>query len=90
MEPPALVLLLDFPEGEWLPAALRRELGDALAARMARVLAELQLANAPQNWPTEVHVAPGEKVAEVRSWRRRLASGWLRWPRRRRRVTRTW
>ena len=41
MEPPALVLLLDYPEGEWLPAALRREVGDAFAARMARVLAEL-------------------------------------------------
>ena len=68
MELPALVLLLDFPEGEWLPAALRRELGDEFAARMGRLLAEFQLANAPQNWPTEVHVAPGEKVVEVRRW----------------------
>ena len=68
MEPPALVLLLDYPEGEWLPAALRRELGDAFAARMVRLLAEYQMANAPQNWPTELHVAPADKVAEVRRW----------------------
>jgi len=68
MEPPALVLLLDYPEGEWLPAALRRELGDALAARMVRLLAEYQIASAPQNWPMELHVAPADKVAEVRRW----------------------
>ena len=68
MEPPALVLLLDFPEGDWLPAGLRQGVGDEFAARIVRLLAELQLANAPQNWPTEVHVAPGEKVAEVRRW----------------------
>lgn len=68
MEPPALVLLLDFPEGDWLPATLRQGLGDEFAARIVRLLAELQLANAPQNWPTEVHVAPGERVAEVRRW----------------------
>ncbi len=68
MEPPALVLLLDYPEGEWLPAGLRQGMGDAFAARIVRLLAELQLANAPQGWPTEVHVAPGERVPEVRRW----------------------
>lgn len=68
MESPALVLLLDYPEGDWLPSGLRQELGDEFAARIARLVAELQLANAPQNWPTEVHVAPGERVAEVRRW----------------------
>ncbi|MFT3829372.1 MAG: DUF2064 domain-containing protein [Opitutaceae bacterium] len=68
MEPPALVLLLDYPEGDWLPAGLRRDVGDGFAARIVRLLAELQLANAPQNWPTEVHVAAGEHVAEVRRW----------------------
>lgn len=68
MEAPALVLLLDYPEGDWLPAELRQALGDEFAARIVRLLAELQLANAPQNWPTEVHVAPGERVADVRRW----------------------
>ncbi|HLP02005.1 MAG TPA: DUF2064 domain-containing protein [Opitutaceae bacterium] len=68
MEPPALVLLLDYPEGDWLPAGLRRDVGDGFAARIVRLMAELQLANAPQNWPTEVHVAGGERVAEVRRW----------------------
>ncbi|HLP08387.1 MAG TPA: DUF2064 domain-containing protein [Opitutaceae bacterium] len=68
MEPPALVLLLDYPEGDWLPAGLRRDVGDGFAARIVRLTAELQLANAPQNWPTEVHVAAGEWVAEVRRW----------------------
>jgi glycosyltransferase A (GT-A) superfamily protein (DUF2064 family) len=68
MESPALVLLLDYPEGEWLPAGLRRDVEDGFAARIVRLLAELQLANAPQNWPTEVHVAPGERVPEVRRW----------------------
>lgn len=68
MEPPTLVLLLDYPEGEWLPARLRTELGDEFATRIVRLLAELQLAHLPQNWPTEVHVAPGERVPEVRRW----------------------
>ncbi len=68
MDSPALVLLLDYPEGDWLPAALRAELGESFAARIVRLLAELQLAHAPQNWPTEVHVAPGERVADVRRW----------------------
>ena len=68
MEPPTLVLLLDYPEGDWLPARLRAELGDEFAVRIVRLLAELQLANLPQNWPTELHVAPGEKMPEVRRW----------------------
>lgn len=68
MEPPTLVLLLDYPEGEWLPQRLRAELGDEFSARIVRLLAELQLAHLPQNWPTELHVAPGERVAEVRRW----------------------
>lgn len=68
MEPPTLVLLLDYPEGEWLPARLRQELGDDFAVRIVRLLAELQLAQLPQNWPTELHVAPGERVAEARHW----------------------
>lgn len=68
MEAPTLVLLLDYPEGEWLPARLVAELGAEFAARIVRLLAELQLAHLPQNWPTEVHVAPGERVAEVRRW----------------------
>jgi glycosyltransferase A (GT-A) superfamily protein (DUF2064 family) len=68
MDAPTLVLLLDYPEGEWLPARLRAELGDEFAARIVRLLAELQLAHLPQNWPTELHVAPGERVTEVRRW----------------------
>ena len=68
MDAPTLVLLLDFPEGEWLPENLRAELGDEFAVRAVRLLAELQLAHLPQNWPTELHVAPGEKVADVRRW----------------------
>ncbi len=68
MEPPALVLLLDYPEGEWLPAGLRQGVGDEFAARIVRLMAELQLANAPQGWPMEIHVAPGERVTEVRRW----------------------
>lgn len=68
MESPALVLLLDYPDGEWLPAKLRAELGDDFSARIVRLLAELQLANSPQNWPTEIHVAPGEHTKEVRQW----------------------
>lgn len=66
--PPAIVLLIDYPEGEWLPAELRRQLGDGFAGRAMRLLMELQLANAPQSWPTEVHVAPGDRVDEVRRW----------------------
>lgn len=68
MEPPTLVLLLDYPEGEWLPAQLRAELGDEFASRIVRLLTELQLAHLPQNWPTELQVAPGERVADVRRW----------------------
>lgn len=68
MEPPAIVLLLDYPSGDWLPAGLRQGVGDEFAARIVRLLAELQLAHAPQDWPAEVHVAPGEQVDEVRRW----------------------
>ncbi len=63
-----MVLLLDYPEGEWLPAGLRQGVGDEFAVRIVRLLAELQLANVPQSWPMEIHVAPGERVAEVRRW----------------------
>ncbi len=68
MDAPTLVQLLDYPEGEWLPARLRQELGDEFATRIVRLLAELQLAHLPQAWPTELHVAPGERVADVRRW----------------------
>jgi len=65
---PALALLLDFPEGEWLPAGLRRDFGEKFAPRIVRLLAELQIARAPKSWSMEVHVSPGEKVGDVRSW----------------------
>ena len=68
MEPPAIALLLDYPEAEWLPAAMRRGFGEEFAPRVVRLLAELQLTRLPSDWPVEVHVAPGEKVGEVRTW----------------------
>jgi len=68
MEYPALALLLDHPEGEWLPAGLRRDFGERFAPRIVRLLTELQIARAPKSWPMEIHVAPGDKVGEVRSW----------------------
>jgi glycosyltransferase A (GT-A) superfamily protein (DUF2064 family) len=68
MDAPVLVMMLDYPEGEWLPARLRAQLGDTFTARMVRLLTELQLAQMPQNWPIEIHVAPGEQVGAVRHW----------------------
>jgi hypothetical protein len=68
MDYPALALLLDFPEGEWLPEKLRSDFGEKFAPRIVRLLTELQIARAPQGWPIELHVAPGERVGEVRSW----------------------
>lgn len=68
MDFPALVLLLDFPEGPWMPEGLRRDFGEKFVPRIVRLLAELQLSRFPRDWPAEIHVAPGDRVADVRQW----------------------
>lgn len=68
MEFPALVLLLDFPEGDWMPAGLRRDFGEKFAPRIVRLMAELQLSRFPREWDAEIHVAPGERIPDVRAW----------------------
>lgn len=68
MDFPALVLLLDFPEGEWRPPGLVRDFGEKFVPRIVRLLAELQLSRFPREWDAEIHVVPGEKVHDVRVW----------------------